>query len=152
MMLCGCLLLFIEAEIYQLTSGCVGPLVQHLWAQEKQREECTQEYPSTSEWAGKSCLLVMSHQAGVCDFSHEGHLLRTLLTKFLMLFLGCELLVQNSAMLESIGPGEQYTPSLKIMSPLGFAARLPVRAPFLLQAQAGETAGSSFSFSRHPCL
>lgn len=110
-----------------------------------------QEYPSTSEWAGKSRLFVMPYQAGVYDFSHEGHLFRTLLTEFLMLLLGCELLVQNSKTLESIGPGEQYTPSLKIMSPLGFAARLPVRAPFLLQAQAGETAGSS-SFSRHPCL
>ena len=66
---------------------------------------------------------------------------RTLLTEFLMLLLGRELLVQNSKTLESIGPGEQYIPSLKIMSPLGFATRLPVRAPFLWQAHQGRQLG-----------
>lgn len=94
------------------------------------------------EWAG-----LASHTFLPCHIKQESvispmrAISRTLLTEFPMLLLGRELLVQNSKTLESIGPGEQYILSLKIMSPLGFATRLPVRAPFLQQAQQGRQLG-----------
>lgn len=98
-------------------------------------------------------IMLASHISLSCHFKQASVIVPwgpSLLTEFLMLFLGCGLLVQNSKTLESIGLSEQYTPSLKIMNPLRFAARLPVRAPFLLQAQAGETAESSFLISTTP--